>query len=306
MLKQSTKLRLILGDSIMTTYPQFKRAKGSTVVAMFTSETDSTQYKFNGCKMVHSTSNLVTEPCSSSLWSDITLEEWSDIVFDKFQYPIYKTGTRNNFYKVTVRFDGLNHGIVVHSTNPDIPANTQFCDTFPHFYKNEWEDTKNPGIITPDGQYKELVKTNIKDHCVGDTVLIKFADGCTHQECIVKDIKRTVNSTLYYLITMGNNSFDMGYISSELVFSVTKKEVIGTPYHSRYAIGEKVKFVTLDGTTIDCWIRAVIFTSSKVRYSIQLNSNGQRTTLHNVDSFYIKDGDGSIDTEMTQEDDNYS
>jgi hypothetical protein len=82
--------------------------------------------------------------------------------------------------------------------------------------------------------------------------------------------------------------------------------VISTPYNSRYAIGEKVKFVTLDDTTIDCWIRTVTFTSSKVRYSIQLNSNGRRTTLHNVDSFYIKDGDGSIDKEMTLEDDNYS
>jgi hypothetical protein len=138
----------------MTTYPQFKLAKGSTVVAMFTSETDSIQYKFNGSKMVQSTSNLVTEPCSSSLWSDITPKEWSDIVFDKFQYPIYKTGTRNNFYKVDVRFDGMNQGIVVHSTNPDIPTDTHFCDVFPHFYKNEWEDTQYPCFVKVNGQYK--------------------------------------------------------------------------------------------------------------------------------------------------------
>lgn len=77
-----------------------------------------------------------------------------------------------------------------------------------------------------------------------------------------------------------------------------------TQYLSRYKIGESVKLAFPPGKTeadkvedklikIPAAIRAIIFTQGKIRYSVFLK--GIETTLHNVDSVFIRDSD---DTEI--------
>lgn len=51
-----------------------------------------------------------------------------------------------------------------------------------------------------------------------------------------------------------------------------------------YVIGQRVT-VQMQGQKIDGHIRAIIFTSSKVRYSVR--ALGDETTIHNIDSTFV-------------------
>lgn len=86
-----------------------------------------------------------------------------------------------------------------------------------------------------------------------------------------------------------------------------------TQYPSRYKIGESAELVIPLGNTeadkaedklikIPVAIRAIIFTQGKIRYSVLLK--GIKSTLHNVDSVFIRDSDDDeiVDFGM----DNYS
>jgi len=76
-------------------------------------------------------------------------------------------------------------------------------------------------------------------------------------------------------------------------------------YPSIYKIGEKViaDFKT-NGKLKNIYIRAIIFTNAKVRYSLFLaNSN---TTLHNVDSCFVEDVEKGQEDFIEFEMDNYS
>ena len=53
---------------------------------------------------------------------------------------------------------------------------------------------------------------------------------------------------------------------------------------SAYSIGQRV-YISLQGLKIEGHVRAIIFTASKVRYSIR--SIDSETTLHNVDSAFV-------------------
>lgn len=79
-------------------------------------------------------------------------------------------------------------------------------------------------------------------------------------------------------------------------------------FKSLYDIGDSVQVTIPTQPTVTGWIRAVIFTNAKVRYSvvIKVNQQGedQYTTLHNIDSVFISDGTGK--NLETQEADNYS
>jgi len=74
-------------------------------------------------------------------------------------------------------------------------------------------------------------------------------------------------------------------------------------YSSRYKIGKKVLVdFCKKGKLENTYIRAVIFTNCKVRYSIYLSNS--KTTIHNVDSCFVKD---SKDVDFIEfETDNYS
>jgi len=76
-------------------------------------------------------------------------------------------------------------------------------------------------------------------------------------------------------------------------------------YPSKYAIGDSVQITMPNSPAVDGWIRAIIFTNSKVRYSVFVGvENGGFTTLHNIDSVFISDGTGKkLDS---TEFDNYS
>jgi len=54
---------------------------------------------------------------------------------------------------------------------------------------------------------------------------------------------------------------------------------------SAFAIGQRV-YLSLQGVKVFGHIRAIIFTSSKVRYSIRTDG-GSETTLHNIDSTFV-------------------
>jgi len=87
------------------------------------------------------------------------------------------------------------------------------------------------------------------------------------------------------------------------------KELNEASYPSRYAIGDSVR-ITLPGSPpVDGWIRAIIFSNAKVRYSVYVNAKEDDdeavTTLHNIDSVFISDGTGEK-MDMTEFDDNYS
>lgn len=78
-------------------------------------------------------------------------------------------------------------------------------------------------------------------------------------------------------------------------------------YPSRYEVGEEVVFVLLgkdkkEQYKAPAYIRAVMFTNEKVRYSVYLKY--MKTTIHNVDSVFIQDAEnsGSVDFGF----DNYS
>lgn len=60
----------------------------------------------------------------------------------------------------------------------------------------------------------------------------------------------------------------------------------GASFISRFRIGERVKLTVIQTKPIYGYVRAVIFTASKVRYSIWIRE--AETTLHNIDSVYIE------------------
>ncbi len=65
-------------------------------------------------------------------------------------------------------------------------------------------------------------------------------------------------------------------------------------YPSRYKIGENV-LINIAGNKTPAWIRTITFTQGKVRYSVFIEvENDGLTTLHNIDSILLSDGDGSI------------
>lgn len=55
-------------------------------------------------------------------------------------------------------------------------------------------------------------------------------------------------------------------------------------FESAFAIGQRVH-VSLQGAKVEGHVRAVTFTSSKVRYAIRVL--GDETTLHNIDSAFV-------------------
>ncbi len=74
-------------------------------------------------------------------------------------------------------------------------------------------------------------------------------------------------------------------------------------YKSDFEIGELV-LVRLQSKTLKGHIRAVIFTSSKVRYSVLIA--GDETTLHNVDSVFICSDRSHGKEVLDMPEDNYS
>ncbi len=82
---------------------------------------------------------------------------------------------------------------------------------------------------------------------------------------------------------------------------------------SRFAIGQRVKLNFYDAGTLDrCYVRTVMFTAGKVRYSIYcypFKENGESeecgpTTLHNIDSYFVEPSD--VDERISVPFDNYS
>ena len=70
---------------------------------------------------------------------------------------------------------------------------------------------------------------------------------------------------------------------------------------SSFRIGQRVS-VQVGGAKVEGHVRAVIFTSSKVRYSVRVH--GDETTLHNIDSsFVMSEPDAEI---VPMPEDNYS
>ena len=88
------------------------------------------------------------------------------------------------------------------------------------------------------------------------------------------------------------------FIGEDLV-----KDYESISYPSRYKIGQKVKveFEESGMNTTEAYVRYITFTNSKVRYGIFLNKS--ETTIHNVDSYWIKEG---YDEFITFDDDNLS
>lgn len=74
-----------------------------------------------------------------------------------------------------------------------------------------------------------------------------------------------------------------------------------TRFESAFRIGQKVQ-VALQGLYIVGHVRAITFTSSKVRYSVRVT--GDETTLHNIDSTFVFSEPGAEVIEMPE--DNYS
>lgn len=75
-------------------------------------------------------------------------------------------------------------------------------------------------------------------------------------------------------------------------------------FESRYGIGQRVHFSPRAGTgmNVEAYVRAVIFTSGKVRYSLKLM--GEDSTIHNVDSSLVFDAGVEEYVELGH--DNYS
>jgi len=72
-------------------------------------------------------------------------------------------------------------------------------------------------------------------------------------------------------------------------------------YVSLYKIGQKVD-IRLDGSVLtDCYIRTIIFSNSKIRYSVFIKND--KTTIHNLDSVFVITGYDEF-TDFTE--DNYS
>jgi hypothetical protein len=75
-------------------------------------------------------------------------------------------------------------------------------------------------------------------------------------------------------------------------------------YDSLFKIGDPV-FVKIDGFCLKGNVRVILFTRSKVRYSVSVEtSDGHRTTLHNIDSIWVQNRENGEYLDF--EDDNYS
>lgn len=72
-------------------------------------------------------------------------------------------------------------------------------------------------------------------------------------------------------------------------------------FDSAFVIGQRVH-LNLQGARLDGHVRAVLFTSSKVRYAVRLL--GEETTLHNIDSTFVFSEPGAEVLDMPE--DNYS
>jgi len=71
---------------------------------------------------------------------------------------------------------------------------------------------------------------------------------------------------------------------------------------SKFEIGELVEVALTGQSPIYAFVRAITFTSSKVRYALWVRE--AETTLHNVDSAFVKAVEPQLVTEMPE--DNYS
>lgn len=72
-------------------------------------------------------------------------------------------------------------------------------------------------------------------------------------------------------------------------------------YPSSFEIGQRVH-LNLQGKRLDGVVRAITFTSSKVRYAVRIDAYG--TTLHNIDSaFVFSEPNAEV---VTMPEDNYS
>lgn len=71
---------------------------------------------------------------------------------------------------------------------------------------------------------------------------------------------------------------------------------------SAFKIGQRVTVAVIQTMPIHGYVRAIIFTSSKVRYSIWVRE--AETTLHNIDSAFVFSEPNAEVIEMPE--DNYS
>ena len=74
-----------------------------------------------------------------------------------------------------------------------------------------------------------------------------------------------------------------------------------TKFESLFAIGDRVKIAVIQVSPIFGYVRAVTFTSSKVRYAVWVQE--AETTLHNIDSAFVERAEG---TNIVMPEDNYS
>ena len=73
---------------------------------------------------------------------------------------------------------------------------------------------------------------------------------------------------------------------------------------SSFQIGERVKLTVIQTRPIFGYVRAIIFTSSKVRYSLWIKE--AETTLHNIDSVHVERLPESERDVIEMPEDNYS
>ena len=92
-----------------------------------------------------------------------------------------------------------------------------------------------------------------------------------------------------------------------MIIKVNKQLLLESfQYPSRYELGEQV-IIDISGIKTTGYIRTITFTEGKIRYSVLIKVDPENTdgwtTLHNLDSVLLSDGDGSkIDLPF----DNYS
>ncbi len=77
-----------------------------------------------------------------------------------------------------------------------------------------------------------------------------------------------------------------------------------TKLESSFQIGERVKLTVIPTAPTFGYVRAIIFTSSKVRYSLWIKE--AETTLHNIDSVYVEGLPESEREVIEMPEDNYS
>lgn len=74
---------------------------------------------------------------------------------------------------------------------------------------------------------------------------------------------------------------------------------------SAFQIGERVKLTVIQTAPIYAYVRAITFTSSKVRYALWVKE--AETTLHNIDSAFVERAvPNEITTIDNMPEDNYS